>query len=140
MRLQVNDFMTTNVITAEETTTVGEIRNIMKRNRIHAVPIMARMPNDEWGIQGIVTATDLCKRINDATPINEVMNDCRVHVVRSNMGAQAAAKNMLKHKVHHLVVMDDGNIIGMISSQDFVKLVAKLSLKPKKVKQLEISN
>ncbi|WP_417201408.1 CBS domain-containing protein [Bizionia sp.] len=35
---------------------------------------------------------------------------------------------MLRHDVHHMVVMDEGNIVGMISSLDFVKLVAEYSL------------
>ena len=48
-----------------------------------------------------------------------------VHVVHKNSSAQAAAKMMLRHEVHHIVVMDDGEIIGIISSLDFVKLVAE---------------
>jgi signal-transduction protein with cAMP-binding, CBS, and nucleotidyltransferase domain len=30
--------------------------------------------------------------------------------------------------VHHVVVMDDGEIIGMLSSLDFVKLIAEHAL------------
>jgi signal-transduction protein with cAMP-binding, CBS, and nucleotidyltransferase domain len=35
---------------------------------------------------------------------------------------------MLRHNVHHIVVMDDGKIKGMISALEFVKLVAKHAL------------
>lgn len=135
MRLQVNDFMTPMVLTADGTTTVGEIRNMMQRNGVHAIPIIKRMPNDSWSIKGIVTSTDLCKKMDENQPIQEVMNECRVHVIAVNTSVQAAAKMMLKHKVHHLVVMDDGHIIGMISSQDFVKLVADYVLEPRYISE-----
>lgn len=130
MRLQVKDFMTSMVLTTDMKTTVGEIRDMMKRNGIHSIPITEHFPNGEWQIKGIVTASDLCRKVNDTLPINEVMNECRVHVIPPNMGVQAAAKNMLKHKVHHLVVMEDGQITGILSSQDFVKLVSSHKLEP----------
>lgn len=131
MRLQVKNFMTSMVLTTDINTTVSEIRDMMKRNGVHAIPITEHFPNGDWQIKGIVTATDLCRKVNDSLPVHEVMNDCRVHVIPPNMGAKAAAKNMLKHKVHHLVVMEDGKIIGMLSSQDFVKLVSEFILEPK---------
>ncbi len=131
MRLQVNDFMTPTVLSAEGSTPVGEIRNMMKRNGIHAIPITDQMPDGEWHIQGIVTATDLCRKVDETLPISEVMTDCRVHVISGNMGAQAAAKTMLKNNLHHLVVMENGKMIGMVSSLDFVKLVSEYLLEPK---------
>lgn len=44
------------------------------------------------------------------------MNASSVHVVHVDANVQAAAKMMVRHKVHHIVVMDDGRIEGMISS------------------------
>lgn len=128
MRIQVNDFMTTTVVTAEGTNTVGEVRTMMKRHGIHAIPIVEHIPNGELNIRGIITATDLCMEVNDSVPLDQVMLPTRVHVIPSNTGVRSAAKNMLRHEVHHLVVMEDGKIIGMISSQDFVKLVARYEL------------
>lgn len=53
------------------------------------------------------------------------MTSSNVQVVHVNSTAQSARKMMLRHKVHHTVVMDEGEIKGMISSLDFVKLVAE---------------
>jgi CBS domain-containing protein len=79
-------------------------------------------------IQGIVTASDISKNVHDGAPMENVMTSTRVHVVHTDTSVQAAAKVMLRHKVHHMVVMDEGIIKGMISSLDFVKLVAEHSL------------
>lgn len=131
MRIQVKDFMSTPVTTAMGEDSVLEIRTLMKENRIHAIPIIS-YTNDklkvEMTIQGIVTATDISKEVSDNTTVADVMTSSIVHVVHVNSSAKAAAKMMLKHKVHHIIAMEDGEIKGMISALDFVKLVAKHSL------------
>ena len=131
MRVQVKDFMSTSVITAEGEKSVGEIRTLMQRKAIHAIPILGpteQSNNLETALQGIITATDLCRVVDDNISVKEVLTPTLVHVINKNTSAKSAAKMMLKHKVHHLVVMEDGKIIGMISSLDFVKLVAKHGL------------
>ncbi len=123
--------MTTSVITSGGNTSVGEIRTLMGREGIHALPIVEALPKGVVGIRGIVTASDLCQQMDNNVPVEQILNPGRVHVISPNTNAQSAAKNMLKHRVHHLVVMDDGKIVGMISSQDFVNLVAYYELEKK---------
>ena len=131
MRIQVKDFMSTPVITAVGENSVREIRALMKEKGIHAIPIISYSkdtPSAEMTIRGIVTATDISKEVNESANVEDVMTSSSVHVVHIDSSAQAAAKTMLRHRVHHMVVMDDGKIKGMISSLDFVKLVAEHSL------------
>ena len=131
MRIQVKDFMSTPVITAVGENSVREIRALMKDKGIHAIPIISYSndtPHVEMTIRGIVTATDISKEVNNSASVEDVMTSSSVHVVHINSSANAAAKMMLRHEVHHIVVMDDGKIKGMISSMDFVKLVAEHSL------------
>ena len=130
MRIQVKDFMSTPVITAVEENTVREIRLLMKREGIHSIPIIRyskQLPDAKITIQGIVTGTDLSDEVDGKTPVEEIMTH-NVHIIHKNSSAQSAAKMMLKHKVHHLVVMDEGKITGMLSSLDFVELVAEHTL------------
>lgn len=131
MRIQVKDFMSSPVTTATGEESVADIRALMKDKGIHAIPIIS-YTNDklkvEMTIQGIVTATDLSKDIHDDAIVSDIMTSSNVRVVHVDSSAQAAAKMMLRYKLHHIVVMDDGDIKGMISSQDFVKLVAQYAL------------
>ena len=131
MRIQVKDFMSAPVTTATGQNSIGEIRALMEDKGIHAIPIISHSkdtPDDEMTIQGIVTATDIGKEVDNKTTMEDIMSSSSVHVVHTTSNAQAAAKMMLRHEVHHMVVMDDGKIKGMISSLDFVKLVAEYSL------------
>lgn len=131
MSIQVKDFMSTPVITALGENTVLEIRTLMKDKGIHAVPIItcSKYPaDDEMTIRGIVTLTDFSKEIHDGATVEDVMTSSSVHVVHTSSSVQAAAKMMLKHDIHHMVAMDDGKIMGMISSLDFVSLVAEHGL------------
>ncbi len=131
MRIQVKDFMSAPVTTATGEHSVLEIRTLMKEKEINAIPIIS-YSNDklkvEMTIQGIITATDISKEVNGDATVADVMTSSNVHVIHIDSSAQAAAKMMLRHKVHHIVAMDEGKIKGMISSLDFVKLVAEHEL------------
>ena len=132
MRIQVKDFMSAPVITAIGKNSVQEIRTLMNEKGINAIPVISYSndtPQVEMIIRGIVTATDISKKTHDNATVEDVMTSSSVHVVHVDSSAQAAAKMMLRHKVHHIVVMDEGKIKGMISSLDFVKLVAEYSLR-----------
>jgi CBS domain-containing protein len=123
--------MSNSVIPAEGEISFGEIRKLMEQKRIHAIPILGPVEesiNIETALQGVITATDLCRVVDDNIPVKQVLIPSLVHVISRNTSAKSAAKMMIKHKVHHLVVMDDGKIAGMISSLYFVKLVSKLEL------------
>jgi CBS domain-containing protein len=130
MRIQVKDFMSSPVTIAVGKKSVKEIRAIMNRDKIHAIPIieyLRQLPDIRVAIKGIVTSSDLSKDVDENLAIEEFMTS-NVHVIHKDSSAGAAAKMMLKHKVHHIVVMEDGKIIGIISSLDFVKLVAEHTL------------
>jgi len=131
MRIQVKDFMSAPVTTAMEEDNVLEIRILMKEKGIHAIPIVS-YSNDtlkvEMTIQGIITATDINKKVSEDTTVADIMTCSNIHIVHQDSSAKAAAKMMLRHKVHHIIVMHEGEIKGMISSLDFVKLVAGHSL------------
>ena len=131
MRIQVKDFMSTPVITAMAENNVLEIRELMNEKGIHAIPIIS-YSNDklkvEMTIQGIVTATDISKEVSDEAIVKDVMTSSNVQVIHVDSTAQATAKMMIRHNVHHIVVMDKGEIKGMVSSLDFVKLVAEHSI------------
>ena len=131
MRLQVKDIMSTAVFTAKPESSVGAIREVMKKKGIHAVPITEfnKLPtHTETKIRGIVTATDLCCEIDNNRTLSDIMDPTIVHVIPETTSVKSAAKMMLKHDVHHIVVMNNGQIIGMISSLDFVKIVAEHNL------------
>ncbi len=124
MRTQVSEFMSTSVIAAQSTDTVGAIRKIMHEEKVHAIPIVYNSDGNVM-VQGIITSTDLCGELSNDLYIEDAFESTKVHVISPNSGAKSAADMMLKHKVHHLVVMENGKLVGMVSSLDFVRLVSE---------------
>ena len=124
MRIQVKDMMRAPVVTVVVKSDVRYVRELMERKEVNAIPVVDLDDEKRITIRGIITSTDLRGVTDESTPIEQLMSS-KVHVVSKNASALAAGKMMLRHHVHHLVVMEDGRIIGMVSSSDFVKVVAE---------------
>ena len=127
MSTQVRDFMKKPVVSCALPSDVGSVRDLMKQKDCHAIPLVEIGENNQIDIRGIVTSDDLIGVYDDTTDIQQVMTQ-KVHVVSPQSNAQSAARMMLRHHTHHLVVMDDGKIVGIISSLDFVELVAQIGI------------
>lgn len=124
MRMQVKNIMRSPVVTVVADSDVKYARELMERKEVNAIPVVEFDEDKKITIRGIITSTDLRGVMDEETPVDFFMTT-KVHVVSKNASAQAAAKMMLRHHVHHLVVMEDGRIVGMLSSMDFVKMVAE---------------
>lgn len=123
MKIQVKDFMTSPVITAESGCNIAFVRELMERKEVSAIPIVS-INGGEIEVSGIITATDLRGVTDESICANEIMTK-NVQVIPKRTSVQAAAASMLRNKAHHLVVLDKGQIIGIISSLDFTRLIAE---------------
>lgn len=118
MSVRIDDLMAKRVITAQPHHTIDHVRNLMKRNRILAVPVVG--PDGEP--KGIVTSSDLVDDLNGGTPVSQVMTG-RVYKLPAYNDVSVAARVMRKHKIHHVVVTHERKLVGIISSFDLLKLV-----------------
>ena len=123
MSIQVKDFMTKPVVTCILPTDVGTVRDLMNQKDCHAIPLVEVSDNDEINVRGIVTSDDLIGVYDDTVDIQQIMTK-KIHVVSAQSNVQSAAKMMLRHQVHHLLVIEEGKVVGILSSLDFVDLVA----------------
>lgn len=124
MNTQVKDFMKQPVVSLALPNDVGTARDLMHRKDCHALPLVEVSENKDITIRGIVTSDDLIGVYDDTIDVKQVMRTDIVSIP-PDAAAKTAAKYMLDHHLHHLLVMDNGRIVGMISSLDFVTLVAK---------------
>lgn len=118
MNLKIADLMAKRVITAQKHHTVDHVRGLMERNRINAVPVVG----DGGEALGIVTSTDLARRVKGESPVTRVMTD-GVTTVPAYNDVSVAARIMRKRKIHHVVITHEKKVAGMISSFDLLKLV-----------------
>ena len=90
---------------------------MFQRKRINAIPVLSM----EGEIEGIVSVSDLALEKDDQKLVSDIMTP-KTYVVSIDSGLRDAARMMEKHKVHHLVAMDEGAVVGILSSMDFVSL------------------
>lgn len=121
LRIQVKDFMSTPVTACDFNADVSRVRIKMDEAGYGAMPVIEEIDGVKQ-IRGIVTVKNLAGVYSNVS-VKQVMTE-KVIVVLPEASAQAAAKLMVKKQIHHLVVMEEGNIVGMLSSADFVRLVA----------------
>jgi len=118
MNVKIADVMAKRVVSAQPHHTVEHVRGLLQRNRIHAVPVVG--PNNEP--VGIVTSADLANELKTGTPVRQFMTR-DVRKVPAYNDVSAAARAMRRHKIHHIVVTHEKQVVGMISSFDLLKLV-----------------
>ena len=123
MKIQVKDIMAAPVITAESGSTISFIRELMERKGVSAIPIVD-VDAEDIDVKGIITSSDLRGVADENTLADEIMTK-QVQVIPIKTSAQSAAAAMIRNQVHHLLVVQKGKIVGMLSSMDFAKLVAE---------------
>lgn len=123
MPIQVKDFMSSPVISCTTDTNVGKVRDLMQLKGFSAIPVV-NIKGEKVEIRGIISLRDLAGVYDDNVNVQQLMTQ-RVNVVPPHTSAQSAANLMQRKHIHHLVVMEDGQIKGMVSAADFVRLVAK---------------
>lgn len=112
--------MTSEVQTVTTSDVVGPVRDLMLDDRIHAVPVL-----DLTGaVAGIITSSDLVEEHAPQLGVTSVMSD-NVLSIGPDDTLVDAARTMLDARIHHLVVMgDDGDVRGIVSSFDLLRELA----------------
>ncbi len=123
----VRDIMTTTVETLHRDTLICEVEVVFISHKISGVPLIDDLDN----LVGFVSKTDIIRF--DSTGgdpnyarVHEIASP-RVITVASVASIDVAARKMLDEHVHHLVVTEEEDMVGVLSAFDFVKLVANNS-------------
>ena len=70
----------------------------------------------------VVRGKDLVEDLKDSTPISQVMTKEVITIPQYN-DVHLAARLMLNHRVHHVVVTHEKKVVGFLSSFDLLSLV-----------------
>jgi predicted transcriptional regulator len=118
--MRVEDVMSTPVMITQRNVKVGHLKEMFARKKIGAVPVL----EEDGTISGIISASDALACSVDETIVQNIMSD-RVHVAMKNNRVKDAAGMMAKNNVHHLFVMEEGKVVGMISAMDIMRVYAE---------------
>jgi len=126
--MQVSDIMTTNVVTIPSSTSIADAKRILEAHRFRRLPVV-----DKGRLVGIVTergleqvspskATSLSvwelTYLLNKTTVKEIM-ERNVVTVSPDVSAEEAVSVAQSNKVGALVVVEDGRVVGIVTTNDF---------------------
>jgi len=119
----IGDIMTKSVISVDASLSVNETAKMMEDAKVGAVIIM----EDNTPV-GIVTDRDFAVKIaahayQISTPIKQIMST-PLFSINSDETVRTAADLMHDRRIRKLPVIDDGKVVGIVTSTDIVNLLA----------------
>lgn len=118
MDVAVSEVMVARIFVVAPDDKVAYVREVMLGRKIHAVPVF----DEEDRPLGIVTATDLIDAPHDEMDVADIMTT-EVVTVPQEDSVGVAARVMRNKRLHHLLVTDEDEIVGILSSFDLLKVV-----------------
>jgi CBS domain-containing protein len=119
---RVGDLAIKEVISIPEETSIQESAQIMAENRVSSIVVMDRnnLPS------GIVTDRDLREKVvakgrNVQEAIRHIMSTSLIRVDARDYCFEAVLK-MLKYSIHHILVIKEGQLAGVITNHDLMML------------------
>ena len=118
----VKDIMKTDVVTVSPLATLREAMAIMTRNKVKSLVVERR---DETDAYGLLSYTAILRTIvaeeGDIDLIN-VYDVCSkpAIAVPQKMDLRWVARLMAKHRLSRLLVLESGNLVGIITMNDIV--------------------
>lgn len=132
------------------TTTLAEAAGLMLQRGVDCLPVV----NAEGGLEGVVTEWDFIPHTSPlpmgrehlysvlhywvsgeemeqayrragSRLIREIMQDQGVPNVAEDEPLASIVSTMVHYKVHHLLVMRDERLVGVVSRRDMIKLVGR---------------
>ena len=147
MVLRIENVMVSDVITVEAGATVRQAVDLMNKHEIGCLIIV----DEEEKPVGILTERDLLRRVlakrKDPVRIkvSQVMSKPLV-TGTPHMDLEVAARLMFKKKIKKLPVVENGQLVGLVTLTDMVRVqphiikvlkkLAKTELPPKRIKKI----
>jgi len=116
---RVGDYMSKNLITIDEDATMYDAVQMMLDNKIHGLLV-----TDDDKLKGIITSYDVLiimekGKSSKNTSVKEAMSSDIVYVTPEDKIITAVNK-MLENDIRRLPVIDNGRLVGIITTTDIV--------------------
>lgn len=120
MKGHARQFMTSKVALATPQMTLADAARELSRLEISGLPVV----DTEGQVLGIVTESDLLDALLAETSV-----ETRIHTVMTSpvvtvdefTPADVVARLLRTHRVHHLPVMRQGSVVGIITPQEVIR-------------------
>ncbi len=119
LNVLVGDVMTHQLKHVDVNDTIEKAAQIMRDEKIGSVVVMG-----EKQIKGLVTTSDIVYRYvagKHGHTVSDIMTKDLITIAPSST-IENAAHNMVKHCVEKLLVFDKGSLVGIITTNDIVRV------------------
>ena len=124
--MRVSERMTANPVVISPTDTLANARRLMDRGKFRALPVL-----ENGKLVGIVTDRDLRKHEGLAGKAAEYLEWTKVTVamtpdpmtVSPESLTLDAARLLLEHKIGGLPVVDNGKLVGIVTTSDLLRSI-----------------
>jgi CBS domain-containing protein len=137
----ITERMSKDVITVGWSTPIQEAADIMEDNQIRHVGVT----DDSGMIVGILSDRDIKRAMDPKTSViaaNSEVNEYMswpVITVPHTMSIQEVAQGMIDEKISAFLVAENDEIVGIITTEDLLKVLVNLLSPPDKIKKFSYS-
>lgn len=133
---KVSDVMSKVVLVAKPKHSFLQLCRLFLEMDIHHLPVM----DDKEQIIGMLSANDVLRAftfqlpllpkvdeatLNDLFPVEELMTPNPLITITPGASLAEATRRFYQHNVQALPVLDDGRLVGIITSRDIVKIMGQ---------------
>ena len=115
--MNVNEIMTTNVITVGDDARIEDAARLLARHRISGLPVV----NRSGALIGVVTEYDLLAK--SGATVADIMSR-GVISVSPETDAADVAHLLADRRIRRVPVLDSGRLVGIVSRSDLVQQIA----------------
>jgi predicted transcriptional regulator len=119
---RVADIMERDVVTLSPDMDLRDASLLLSERQISGAPVCAR----DGRLLGVFSAADVvehCASSAAATRVGQIMTPA-VLTIGANEAVQRAVETMAFEGVHRLIVVDDGRLVGIVTSMDVLRELA----------------
>jgi CBS domain-containing protein len=126
-KVTVHDAMTSSVITADPKTTVADAAVLMSRFKIGSLIIKS-----ETGPEGLITESDIIEKVVSKNILASEINIGQImtkNLILIDPGSELnqAARLMAKNNIRRLPVVNNGSLVGILTSTDVLMVSPELT-------------
>jgi CBS domain-containing protein len=126
-KVTVHDAMTSSVITADPKTTVADAAVLMSRFKIGSIVIKSKT-----GPEGLITESDIIEKVVAKNIMASEINIGQImtkNLILIDPGSELnqAARLMAKNNIRRLPVVNNGSLVGILTSTDVLMVSPELT-------------
>lgn len=127
--------MSAGLISISEDRDLKTAESLMKINKIRHLPVV----NSHNELSGILSSKDIAKAHDKSAAIKTVMTS-PVRVVKKSANVKVVIDLMLKHKICSVLVTNEDDIVGIVTTDDLLKLLFQVIDDSEDLESLNVSS